>query len=129
MFRNCLISPASYCGAAIRKAISTRFSAAICCESWKRSRNISTEGGKAAESESLASGSLNMEATSKKRRPRIGFHAPIKGGLHNALLVARDTGCDTLQMFSRNPRGWAAKPLTATDIALFRKVRRETKIA
>ncbi len=69
-----------------------------------------------------------MTSASNYRRPRIGFHAPIKGGLHNALLVARDTGCDTLQIFSRNPRGWAAKPLSSTDIALFRKVRRETKI-
>src|SRR6185312_10115510 len=69
-----------------------------------------------------------MEVISKYRRPRIGFHAPIKGGLYNALLVARDTGCDTLQIFSRNPRGWAAKPLTVADVELFRKVRRETKI-
>jgi deoxyribonuclease-4 len=64
----------------------------------------------------------------RSKVPRIGFHAPIKGGLHQALLVARDTGCDTLQIFSRNPRGWAAKPLTAADVALFRQVRRETKI-
>lgn len=69
-----------------------------------------------------------MEATSKKRIPRIGFHAPIKGGLHEALIVARDTGCDTVQIFSRNPRGWMAKPLTAADITLFRKTRRLTKI-
>jgi deoxyribonuclease-4 len=68
------------------------------------------------------------ESKPKSKVPRIGFHAPIKGGLHNALLVARDTGCDTLQIFSRNPRGWAAKPLTAMDVELFRKVRRETRI-
>jgi deoxyribonuclease-4 len=43
--------------------------------------------------------------------PKIGFHAPIKGGVHNALIVAKDTGCDTVQLFSRNPRGWMAKPL------------------
>ncbi|MGH9928705.1 MAG: hypothetical protein ACREA9_05675 [Pyrinomonadaceae bacterium] len=63
-----------------------------------------------------------------KRRPRIGFQAPIKGGLHEALIVALDTGCDTVQIFSRNPRGWAAKPLTAEDVSLFRKTRRRTKI-
>jgi deoxyribonuclease-4 len=63
------------------------------------------------------------------RRPRIGFHAPIKGGLHQALIVARDTGCDTVQIFSRNPRGWAAKPLSSADIALFKKVRRVTKLS
>lgn len=62
------------------------------------------------------------------KRPRIGFHAPIKGGVHNALIVAKDTGCDTVQLFSRNPRGWMAKPLTLEDVLLFRKVRKQTKI-
>ena len=61
--------------------------------------------------------------------PRIGFHAPIKGGVHHALLVAKDTGCDTVQLFSRNPRGWIAKPLTLEDVLLFRKTRRLTKIS
>jgi deoxyribonuclease-4 len=69
-----------------------------------------------------------MEATSKKRIPRIGFHAPIKGGLHQALVIAKETGCDTVQIFSRNPRGWMAKPLAPADIALFKRVRRLTKI-
>ena len=66
--------------------------------------------------------------STRTKRPRIGFHAPIKGGLHNALIVARETGCDTVQIFSRNPRGWAAKRLTAGDVSLFRKVRRATKL-
>src|SRR6266480_6814234 len=69
-----------------------------------------------------------MTSKSSSRRPRIGFHAPIKGGLHNALIVAKDTGCDTVQIFSRNPRGWAAKPLSLADIALFKRVRRLTKL-
>ena len=62
-------------------------------------------------------------------KPKIGFHAPIKGGVHNALIVAGDVGCDTVQLFSRNPRGWMAKPLSAEDVALFRKTRRLTKIS
>jgi deoxyribonuclease-4 len=66
---------------------------------------------------------------SNNRRPRIGFHAPIKGGLHQALLIAKEIGCDTVQIFSRNPRGWAAKPLSAEDVALFRKTRRVTKLS
>jgi len=63
------------------------------------------------------------------RKPKIGFHAPIKGGVHNALVVARDVGCDTVQLFSRNPRGWLAKPLSLADVLLFRKTRRLTKIS
>src|SRR5260221_5439850 len=62
-------------------------------------------------------------------RPRIGFHAPIKGGLHESLIVARDTGCDAVQIFSRNPRGWMAKPLTKESIDLFRTTRKQTKLS
>lgn len=64
-----------------------------------------------------------------KKLPRIGFHAPIKGGLHNALVIAQETGCTTVQLFSRNPRGWMAKPLSTDDISLFRQTRRATKLS
>src|SRR5262249_60042663 len=57
------------------------------------------------------------------------FHAPIKGGLHNALAIARDTGCSTVQLFSRNPRGWMAKPLSKEDITNFRKARLSSKLS
>src|SRR6059036_765722 len=69
------------------------------------------------------------ERQPKINRPRIGFHAPIKGGLHESLIVAKETGCDTVQIFSRNPRGWMAKPLTKQSIDLFRKTRRQTKLS
>ena len=61
--------------------------------------------------------------------PRIGFHAPIKGGVHNALIVAKETGCDAVQLFSRNPRGWMAKPLTQEAIDLFHQTRKQTKLS
>jgi deoxyribonuclease IV len=69
--------------------------------------------------------------TSKRtsRKPRIGFHAPIKGGLHNALLRAKELDCQTVQLFSRNPRGWQAKSLTSLDISLFKKTRQQTGIS
>ena len=65
----------------------------------------------------------------RRKVPRIGFHAPIKGGLHNALLRAKELDCQTVQIFSRNPRGWAAKLLTTSDVALFKRTRRQTKIS
>ncbi|HEV7903858.1 MAG TPA: deoxyribonuclease IV, partial [Pyrinomonadaceae bacterium] len=37
--------------------------------------------------------------------------------------------CDTVQIFSRNPRGWMAKPLTDEDVERFRAVRAETEIS
>ncbi|HEY0079869.1 MAG TPA: deoxyribonuclease IV [Pyrinomonadaceae bacterium] len=62
-------------------------------------------------------------------RPRIGVHAPIAGGLQNALLKAQALGCDAVQMFSRNPRGWAARPLDAEEVERFRALRAEMNIS
>jgi deoxyribonuclease-4 len=61
--------------------------------------------------------------------PRIGFHAPIAGGLQHALLKAGALRCDTVQIFSRNPRGWQARPLADDEVETFKRVRRETNIS
>ena len=39
---------------------------------------------------------------------RFGFHCSIAGGFLQAARRASDLGCRTLQIFSRNPRGWAS---------------------
>ena len=62
-------------------------------------------------------------------RPRIGFHAPIKDGLHQSLIIAKEAGCDAVQIFSRNPRGWMAKPLTPDAINLFKQTRKATRLS
>lgn len=64
----------------------------------------------------------------KTSRPRIGLHAGIAGGLHNALLKAQALGADTVQIFSRNPRGWQAKPLVPEEVEQFKRVREETGV-
>jgi deoxyribonuclease-4 len=61
-------------------------------------------------------------------RPRIGFHAGIAGGLQNALLKARSLGADAVQIFSRNPRGWKARPLEEDEVETFKRVRAETGV-
>ena len=65
----------------------------------------------------------------KYERPKFGFHAPITGGLQNALIKSAELGCDTVQIFSRNPRGWLAKPLSDEDIKRFKSMRRKTRIS
>ncbi len=67
-------------------------------------------------------------AQQRAPRPRIGFHAPIAGGLQHALLKAYARGCDAVQMFSRNPRGWQARPLNVAEMETFKRVRQETQI-
>jgi deoxyribonuclease-4 len=63
------------------------------------------------------------------RFPKVGFHAPIAGGLQNALLKAQAHRCEAVQMFSRNPRGWMARPLTDEEVERFRVVRAETNLS
>ncbi|MGI0037199.1 MAG: deoxyribonuclease IV, partial [Nitrososphaera sp.] len=53
-------------------------------------------------------------------RIKVGFHVSIAGGISNSVDNARKLGCTALQIFSRNPRGWAAKPLDPADVKLFK---------
>lgn len=63
------------------------------------------------------------KSSSVARVPRLGVHTGIAGGLHRSIREAREKGCLTWQIFSRNPRGWTAKPLSEEDVALFREAR------
>jgi deoxyribonuclease-4 len=53
--------------------------------------------------------------------PRVGFHVSISGGISNSVDNAAKFGCSAFQIFSRNPRGWAAKPLGSADVELFKR--------
>jgi len=55
---------------------------------------------------------------------RIGFHVSIAGGISNSVENASKMGYGAFQIFSRNPRGWAAKPLVEGDVKNF-----QTKLA
>jgi deoxyribonuclease-4 len=52
---------------------------------------------------------------------RVGFHVSIAGGISNSVDIAKTLGCSAFQIFSRNPRGWAAKPLAPADVKLFKE--------
>ncbi len=52
--------------------------------------------------------------------PLIGAHMSISGGLHKAIDRAVDAGFNCLQIFTKSPSQWKAKPLTDEDAALFR---------
>jgi deoxyribonuclease IV len=59
---------------------------------------------------------------------RIGFHVSISGGISNSVDNALKIGCDAFQIFSRNPRGWAAKPLLDDDVENFKQKVKDSKI-
>lgn len=50
---------------------------------------------------------------------RIGVHVSIAGSMDKAVDRAIEKGCDTFQLFTRNPRGWKIKELTESDTARF----------
>ncbi|MDN7025298.1 deoxyribonuclease IV [Methanoculleus sp. FWC-SCC1] len=51
---------------------------------------------------------------------RVGCHVSIAGSIDRAVGRAEERGCDTFQIFSRNPRGWRAKELDPNAVAAFR---------
>jgi len=59
---------------------------------------------------------------------RLGFHVSISGGFALAVQRAYEIGCTTMQIFSRNPRGWTVKPLDDGDIAEFKRLREQWDI-
>jgi len=59
---------------------------------------------------------------------RIGVHVSIAGKIDESIDRAVALGCETIQIFSRNPRGWAAKPFTKEEVAEFRKKRKANDI-
>ena len=59
---------------------------------------------------------------------RIGFHVSISGGISNSIDNALKIGCNAFQIFTRNPKRWAAKPLQEEDVKNFRKKLAESKI-
>ncbi len=50
----------------------------------------------------------------------LGAHMSISGGLHLAIDRAVASGCNVLQIFTRNSNQWRGKPVSDADVALFR---------
>ncbi len=47
---------------------------------------------------------------------RFGFHISIAGGFSKVVERAKVRGCETIQFFSRNPRGWKYFPLNQKEL-------------
>jgi deoxyribonuclease-4 len=61
--------------------------------------------------------------------PKFGAHMSIQDGLHLALERGHSIGCETIQLFVRNPNRWQAKARTDEELALYRETRDRTGIA
>ena len=51
--------------------------------------------------------------------PKLGSHMSIAGGYYKSVEAAAQTGCDCVQLFTKNSNQWAAKPITADESQAF----------
>lgn len=55
----------------------------------------------------------------------LGVHVSIAGGVSKSVERALRLGCDSMQIFGRNPRSWIYAPLPEAEARLFRTMRKE----
>lgn len=59
---------------------------------------------------------------------KLGVHVSAAGKIYKSIERAEKLGCNTMQIFARNPRQWRRKSLSREDIEIFRKKREKSKI-
>lgn len=62
-----------------------------------------------------------MTAGSGASGLRIGAHMMTAGGLHRAIEAGSEVGCDLVQIFTRSPQQWQARPLAEAEVESFRR--------
>lgn len=60
---------------------------------------------------------------------RIGVQVSTAGKIYYAVDRAKELGCNTMQIFARNPRQWRKTSLTQKDIAIFKERVKKEKIS
>jgi deoxyribonuclease-4 len=60
---------------------------------------------------------------------RFGFHISIANGIATVIEKSRQARCETIQLFSRNPRGWSYKSLPPEEIERFKAQLKTSGIA
>jgi len=60
---------------------------------------------------------------------RLGVHTSIAGRISYSLERAHALGCNTMQIFSHNPRGWATQEIPEEEIRSFKSLRQKLDIS
>jgi deoxyribonuclease IV len=60
---------------------------------------------------------------------KVGVHVSISGSIDQAVDRAQEYGCDTFQMFTRNPQGWKFGDLDPEQVKKFREKLGQSKIS
>jgi deoxyribonuclease-4 len=58
----------------------------------------------------------------------LGKHVSISGGLDKSLKRASDIGCNSMQIFVKNPRGWKSRELDDAEVKRFKDNREKYNI-
>jgi deoxyribonuclease IV len=72
--------------------------------------------------------STRTKPQASSRRPLLGAHVSIAGGVSQAPGRGNQIGCECIQIFTKSSRQWAAKPYPAEEIEAFKQARKETGI-
>lgn len=59
---------------------------------------------------------------------KLGVHTSIAGKIYYSIERAKRLGCNTMQIFARNPRQWRKSFLSDNDVSIFKKSAKEAKI-
>ncbi|NQT46725.1 MAG: deoxyribonuclease IV [Candidatus Omnitrophica bacterium] len=60
---------------------------------------------------------------------KLGIHTSIAGKIYESVDRAAGLGCNTMQIFSRNPRGWQVSGLIKADVEEFKRRRKKEGIS
>jgi deoxyribonuclease IV len=67
-------------------------------------------------------------AKDELKRPLLGAHMSIAGGVSEALARGKEAGCECIQIFTKSSRQWASKPYAEGEVAAFKRAQAETGI-
>ena len=67
-------------------------------------------------------------ADAQAKRPLLGAHMSIAGGVSEALLRGRNSECECIQIFTKSSRQWASKPYTSQEVEAFKTAQAATGI-
>lgn len=69
-----------------------------------------------------------MKTTAANSHHRVGAHCSTQGGHDKAIHLAKEVGCEVVQVFTKNNMQWAAKPLAPEAVAAYEVAKAETGI-
>jgi deoxyribonuclease-4 len=63
-----------------------------------------------------------------EKKPLLGAHQSIAGGVEKSLARGQEVGCETIQIFVKTPNRWVSKALAEENIVAFKEAVAETGI-